>query len=316
MGIRVENPGLFTTVQDEGRLGYQQFGVSPSGPMDAHAFHIANILVGNQRGEGALEATYSGPTLVFDEAEVIAITGANMNPQVNGQSIPTYAAVAVKAGDTLSMGFATAGARAYIAFAGGLDIPLVMESKATLPGKHIGGLDGRKLDKGDTIGLVSPVASLHGMTERRVRPAVYPTDKVQLRAVPGPQDDAFSREELRKFFIQEYTVTNEFDRMGCRLEADEPMHHLVDGNIISDGIAIGSVQVPTNGQPIIMLSDRQTVGGYTKIATVVSVDLPVIAQARPGMKLTFRRMGVQFAQFLYMKELGEINALEERMRCL
>lgn len=316
MGIRVTNPGLFTTVQDEGRLGYQQFGVSPSGPMDARSFHIANILVGNKRGEGALEATFSGPTLEFTEDEVIAIVGADMQPEVNGKKVPRNAAIAVKAGDVLTMGFAVNGARAYIAFAGGLDIPLVMESKATLPGKHIGGLDGRKLQAGDEIGLAAPVGALPGMAERRAAGIKYPTDSIQLRAVPGPQDDAFSKEELRRFFIQDYTICNEFDRQGCRLETPDPLHHLVDGNIISDGIAIGSVQVPTNGQPIIMLSDRQTVGGYTKIATVISTDLSVIAQARPGMKVSFRRMGVQFAQFLYKRELQELNELEERMRNL
>lgn len=313
MGILVTNPGIFTTVQDEGRLRLQQYGVSPSGPMDARSFHAANILVGNERTEGALEITFSGPTLQFDEDNIIAITGGNMQPKLNGSAFPMNRAVLVHGGDELSFGFAVNGVRGYIAFAGGLDVPLVMGSKSTLVSKHLGGIEGRALQKGDRIGFVSPRTTLPHMERRVLTAREYPTKEIVLRAIPGPQDFEFSREELRKFFWYGAEITNEFDRMGCRLQREEPLHHLKDGNIISDGIAAGSVQVPTNGQPIIMLADRQTVGGYTKIATVISSDLPKIAQARPGMHIRFVSIDIDFAQDIYIADLKEMDAFEKEM---
>ena len=314
MGILVRDAGPLTTVQDEGRFGYQQFGVTPSGPMDARAFHIANILVGNPQGEGTLEMTFKGPELEFVQDNVIAVTGGDMQPSVNGERIPMYAAVPVRAGDVLSFGFAfSGGCRGYIAFAGGLDIPLVMGSKSTLVSKKLGGYEGRALQKGDRIGFSAPKATLSGMDKRHCPVPVYPTDEITLRVVLGPQEDAFSEEEQKKFFWFDSKVTNEFDRQGCRLEREVPVKHLKDGNIISDGIAFGSIQVPTTGQPFIMMTDRQTVGGYTKIGTVITVDLPKIAQAKPGMKVRFIRVSMELAHMLYIRELEEMKQLDQSL---
>ena len=192
MGILVKDSGPLTTIQDEGRFGYQQYGVTPSGPMDARAFHIANILVGNPQGEGAMELTFKGPELEFDQDNVIAITGGDMQPSVNGTKIPMYTAVAVHAGDILRFGFAAAGGcRGYIAFAGGLDIPMVMGSKSTLASKKLGGYEGRTLQKGDKIGFSAPKSTLDNMEKRKVPTPVYTTDEVTLRVVLGPQEDAF-----------------------------------------------------------------------------------------------------------------------------
>ena len=282
--------------------------------MDARAFHIANILVGNPQGEGTLEITFKGPDLEFDQDNVIAVTGGDMQPTVNGERIPMYAAVAVHAGDVLKFGFAMGGGcRGYIAFAGGLDIPLVMGSKSTLAAKKLGGYDGRALKKGDKIGFLAPKATLPGMEKRHFPVPVYPTDEVSLRVVLGPQEDAFSEEEQRKFFWYSSKVTSEFDRQGCRLEREVPVKHIKDGNIISDGIAFGSIQVPTTGQPFIMMADRQTVGGYTKIGTVITVDLPKIAQAKPGMKVRFIHVSMELAHMLYIRELEEMKQLEESL---
>lgn len=311
MGILVQEPGLFTTVQDEGRYGYQQFGVTPSGPMDARSLHIANILVGNPMGEGALEMTFQGPSLQFEEDNIIAVTGADMHPAINGAAVPMYQAVQVHKGEVLKFQFATNGSRGYVAFAGGLDIPLVMGSKSTLASKGLGGVEGRKLQKGDRIGFSAPKTELPHMGDRHVSKPSYPAKEVVLRVVKGPQDDCFSKEELHRFFWHGFKITNEFDRMGCRLEREEPVKHLNDGNIISDGIACGSIQVPTNGQPIIMLSDRQTVGGYTKIGTVISVDLPKLAQAKPGMQVRFIEVSLELAQELYIRELEEMEQAEK-----
>ena len=314
MGILVKDPGPLTTVQDEGRFGYQQYGVTPSGPMDARAFHIANILVGNPQGEGALEITFKGPELQFDQDNVIAVTGGDMQPSINGERIPMYAAVAVHAGDVLKFGFAAGGGcRGYIAFAGGLDIPLVMESKSTLAAKKLGGYEGRALKQGDRIGFPAPKATLPGMEKRHCPLPVYPEDEVSLRVVLGPQEEAFSEEEQRKFFWYSSKVTNEFDRQGCRLEREVPVKHLKDGNIISDGIAFGSIQVPTTGQPFIMMADRQTVGGYTKIGTISTVDLPKIAQAKPGMRVRFIHVSMELVHLLYIRELEELKQLDQSL---
>ena len=311
MGILIQEPGLFTTVQDEGRYGYQQFGVTPSGPMDARSFHIANLLVGNNLGEGALEMTFQGPTMKFEEANVVAVTGADMKPTLNGKPVPMYEAFAVEKDDVLKFQFAMNGSRGYVAFAGGLDIPLLMESKSTLVSKGLGGLDGRKLQKDDRIGFTAPKTKLPHMESRKVSKPKFPDKEVVLRVIRGPQDDCFSEEEIRKFFWYGFKITNEFDRMGCRLERSEPVKHLQDGNIISDGIACGSIQVPSNGQPIILLADRQSVGGYTKIGTVISVDLPKLAQAKPGMDVRFVDVSLELAQELYIRELEELEQADK-----
>lgn len=311
MGILIQEPGLFTTVQDEGRYGYQQFGVTPSGPMDARSFHIANLLVGNDLGEGALEMTFQGPTMKFEEANVVAVTGADMKPTLNGKPVPMYEAFVVEKDDVLKFQFAMNGSRGYVAFAGGLDIPMLMESKSTLASKGLGGVDGRKLQKEDHIGFTAPKKELPHMESRKVAKPEFPNKEVVLRVIRGPQDDCFSEEEIRRFFWYGFKVTNEFDRMGCRLERSEPVKHLQDGNIISDGIACGSIQVPTNGQPIIMLADRQTVGGYTKIGTVISVDLSKLAQAKPGMDVRFVEVSLELAQDLYIRELEEMEQADK-----
>ena len=302
MGITVENGGILTTVQDEGRFGNQAFGVSTSGAMDPRAFHIANLLVGNKKTEGALEMTFIGPTLTFTSDNIIAVTGGDLTPMLDGQPFPMYKAVLVKKGQKLMFAGARNGSRGYIAFAGGLDIPLVMGSKSTLLRNHIGGVEGRKLEKGDTIEFTAPKTELPNMELRQVPAEIYPSDEVVLRVVLGPQENEFTEEGVRKFFWYSGTITNEFDRMGCRIER-EPVEHAGDGNINTDGISMGSIQVPLNGQPIIMLADRQSTGGYPKIGTVITVDFAKIAQARPGQKIRFIEVSLELAQDLYIREL-------------
>lgn len=314
MGMIIEDAGVFTTLQDSGRYGYQQYGVSVSGAMDMEAFQLANLLVGNDRGEGALELTYKGPSIRFEEDTVIALTGADMGPCLNDVPVPAWAAVPVKAGDLLTTGFARSGARAYLAFAGGIKADPVMGSVSTLASKGIGGIEGRALQKGDRLTLKAPKGDLPHMERRVLKPSVYPKDEIVVRVVPGPQDDAFSPEALRDFFWHGAEITNDFDRMGCRLNRERPIRHLVDGNIISDGIAAGSIQVPTNGQPIIMLSDRQTTGGYTKIGTVITADLPKIAQSRPGMKIRFVKVSLDLSQELYVRGVREMDSIEEYLK--
>lgn len=314
MGFVTENPGVLTTIQDEGRYGYEQFGMSPAGPMDGTAFRTANILVGNPEGESALEATVLGPTLRFDQDNVVAVTGADMAPVLNGRPYPMYQAVAVKAGDRLALGAAKAGCRAYIAFAGGLDVPQVMGSRATALQNKVGGYQGRKLAKGDAVGFRAPNPSL---ALPRTAPAPAPAGKeVTIRVVLGPQDDAFMEEGVKTFLSQPYAVSKDFDRMGCRLEG-AVIQHKTDGNIISDGMVTGAIQVPTSGQPIIMLAERQTVGGYTKIATVISADLPLVGQRKTGDVIRFRAVSVEEAHRAWReanRELEELKANLDRPR--
>lgn len=313
MGILVEDGGILTTVQDAGRFGYQQYGVSPAGPMDQKAFYLSNILVGNPREEGALEITFQGPKLRFEADNIIAVTGGDLSPKVNDQTIPMCQAILVKSGDVLSFAGMKNGCRGYIAFAGGLEIPAVMGSKATLLRNNLGGMEGRKLQKGDKIGFSAPKSNLPNMDRRRVSVEKYDSREIVLRVVPGPQDDCFSREGTQKFYWNSAVISNEFDRMGCRLECD-PIPHMGDGNIISDGIAFGSIQVPTNGKPIIMLADRQTTGGYTKIGTVASVDLPKLVQAMPGCKVRFVCISIELAQLLYNRQYEELKNLENLLK--
>lgn len=315
MGMVVESPGILTTVQDEGRFGSQQYGVSPAGPMDVKSFYLANILVGNRRQESALETTFQGPALKFERDVAIAVTGADMSPSVNGNPVPMYQALLMHAGDTLSFGMTNGnGCRGYVAFAGGLDVPVVMGSKATLMRNELGGVKGRKLEKGDYIGFTNPQISLPNMELRRLAPEIFPKKETTLRVVLGPQDAEFPEEQIKRFFWYSAKITNEFDRMGCRLERAEPLRHKGDGNIITDGIAFGTIQVPPNGQPIIMLADRQSTGGYAKIGSVISVDLPKLVQSMAGYKIRFIQVGIELAQELYVRQLKEFESLEKRLQ--
>ena len=313
MSITVLNPGLMTTVQDQGRIGYQQFGVSVSGVMDPRAAAVANMLVGNDEKEAVLECTMMGPHLQFNETNCIAITGGDLMPTIDGKPVPNYTAIKVEAGQVLKFTMPKTGCRAFIAFAGGLDIPEVMGSRSTYMKAKIGGKEGRKLQKDDVIGFRAPTAELKNMNFRSMASEFVPRKEYTIRVVLGPQDDYFTDAGIQTFLSQVYTVTAEFDRMGCRLEG-EAIAHKEGGDIISDGIAFGAIQVPSSGKPIIMLGDRQTTGGYTKIANVISVDFRILAQLKQGDKVRFEQVPVKFAQDALLTQRAALktirNALE------
>ena len=229
MSITILNPGTLTSVQDLGRIGYQQYGVSVSGVMDPRSASIANILVGNDEGEAVLECTMMGPHLRFDAPNIIAITGGDLGATLDGQSIDTYRAVPVNAGQTLRFTMLRTGCRAFVAFAGGLDIPLVMGSRSTDMKAKIGGYQGRKLQKDDVIAFRAPKTDLKNLGVRHISPEFVPRAEYKLRVVLGPQDDAFTELGAMTFLSSVYTLTPEFDRMGCR-RADRThqgrQHHL------------------------------------------------------------------------------------------
>jgi len=307
-GITILNPGLLTTVQDGGRIGYQAFGVSVSGVMDPRAMNIANILVGNDDNEAVLECTMMGPQIRFDVGNVIAITGGDLGASVDGKPVPTYRALKVEAGQTLRFTGLRGGCRAFIAFAGGLDIPLVMGSRSTYMKAKIGGLEGRKLQKDDVIGFRDPKETIHNFDIRGFTPEFVPRNEYTLHVILGPQDDMFTDEGLKTFLSETYTVTPEFDRMGCRLDGPV-IQHKESGDIISDGIAFGAVQVPSAGKPIIMLADRQTTGGYTKIANVITADFRLLAQMKAGDKVRFEKTSIAAAQEALLAQRATMRIL-------
>ena len=312
MSITVLNPGLLTTVQDQGRIGYQQFGVSVSGVMDPRSASLANILVGNDEKEAVLECTMMGPHLQFNQANCIAITGGDLMPTLDGKPIPNYTAVKVEAGQVLKFTMPKTGCRAFIAFAGGLDIPEVMGSRSTYMKAKIGGVEGRKLAKDDVIGFRAPKAELKNMNFRSMASEFVPRKEYTVRVVLGPQDDYFTDAGIQTFLSEVYSVTAEFDRMGCRLEG-EAIAHKEGGDIISDGIAFGAIQVPSSGQPIIMLGDRQTTGGYTKIANVISVDFRILAQLKQGDKVRFEQVSVKFAQDALLTQRAALKTIRSAL---
>jgi biotin-dependent carboxylase-like uncharacterized protein len=293
--IRIVDPGPQTTVQDLGRVGHLRYGIPPSGPLDVRAFVIANRLVGNSDGAAALEATVLGPRFTVETAGAIAVTGADAPVTVNGAAAEAWATLPLAAGDTVRIGAARAGIRIYVAFAGGLDIPPVLGSRATYLRGRLGGLQGRSLKRDDVLRSF-PAA---GPPIRRVpESAIPPLEREpEIRVVLGPQADRFTAEGVAAFFGGAYEMLPQSDRMGARLFGPR-IAHARGHDIISDGIALGSVQVPGDGQPIVLLVDRQSTGGYTKVATVGSFDIGRISQVKPGQRLRFVAVDVAEAHRL------------------
>jgi biotin-dependent carboxylase-like uncharacterized protein len=309
--FRVISPGSFTTVQDRGRYSFIDRGVPPSGVLDPFAYRIANLLAGNPADAAVLEITVTGPALeVLGETDV-ALTGADMAVTVNQYAAPMWQTVRVQKGDVIRIRQARSGCRSYLALTGGIDVPVVMGSRATCVKAKIGGIEGRVLRKGDLLGRIP----LKPLTKPLTLPAafipVYAPD-IALRAVAGPQEEAF-RTGLEIFFGGIYEVTPEADRMGYRLQGP-PVHH-DEGfpqSIISEPTVPGNVQLPADGQPIILLVE-QTTGGYTKIATVISTDLSKIAQALPGNQVRFQRVTLEEAHRIYGDQARLLRQIEARL---
>lgn len=310
--FRVVSPGSLTTVQDLGRYCFIDRGVPPSGAVDLTAFRIANRLVGNPAGAAALEITLTGPALdvLCGEADV-ALAGADMDLTVNRQAVPMWRSVRVKRGDLIRAGRAKSGCRAYLAVTGGIDVPLVMGSRSTCLKAKIGGLEGRALGKEDVLRRCAGEL----LREPRILPPesipVYPAHIV-LRAIPGPQEEAFGK-GIDLFFGSYYDITPEADRMGCRLQG--PPVHQDEGHpqsIISEPTIPGNVQLPADGQPIILLVE-QTTGGYTKIATVISSDISKIAQAIPGNRVRFQRVSLEEAHRVLREQTRLQKQIEEQL---
>ena len=285
--IKILDAGLLTTVQDLGRYGFQRYGVSASGVMDEYSAKIANKLVGNKVGEAVLETTLKGVQIEFLQNTAVAITGGNCDVTLNGTKIELWQSYLVNRGDILKMGICRSGLRNYLAFAGGIDVPIIMNSKSTNLKAKVGGFNGRKLMTGDVLSV--GVGSLEApLTLNKHYIPTYSKD-IKVGVILGQQDDHFTEAGIKTFLNETYTVTQESDRMGIRLSSvsGATIEHKNGADIISDGITFGAIQVPGSGQPIVMMADRQTTGGYTKIGNIISSDLAKLAQATPGTKVKF-----------------------------
>lgn len=297
----VQAPGSYTTVQDKGRFGYQKMGVPVSGVLDSFAGSVANLLVGNPEESAVLEITVIGPRLEFLRKMDVALAGAEMGATLNNQPVNCWESFRVSPGDILKIQQVKSGCRAYLAVSGGIEVPEVLGSRSTCVGGKLGGYQGRPLKKGDILrcgeGTFLDVP-------RRLPSAWIPrhSSKIVLRAIPGPQDDYFHEEGLVTFFQSEFTVGINANRMGYRLQGPSiPQKENMPASIISDPSISGSVQIPADGQPIILLVE-QTMGGYTKIATVISTDIPKIAQVIPGNVIRFEKVTLETAHSLYMEQ--------------
>lgn len=313
MGIRILKAGMMTTVQDLGRTGYQSQGFPVAGVMDVRSFKIANLLLDNPENEPVLEFTLIGPTLEFTADTIISITGGDFQPTLNGKPAPMYTAIYINKGDVLKFGSARTGSRGYVAFSCYLRVPVVMGSRCTNMKSSIGGFKGRKLQDGDYIGFRIKRRYLRYFLSRTLDLDEFDQEDATLRVVLGPQDDMFSKQGIHTFLNSEYTVTGDFDRMGCRLEGPFIAKKENADMMISDGIAFGSIQVPASGKPLVLLADRQTTGGYPKIATVASVDIPKLVQRKTDHKVRFKAVSVQEAQKLYLRELDELDQMRKKI---
>jgi antagonist of KipI len=300
--IHVVRPGLLTTVQDLGRWGYQAAGVPVAGPMDSFSHRLANLLVGNGRDAATLEITLIGPELEFDAAAMVAVCGAEFEVTCNGQMIANSTATFIPRGARMQFGRRTAGARTYLAVSGGLQTPAVLGSRATHLVCAMGGIGGRALVAGDRL----PILSTLPRTARRASGLPLPSKgRARLRIVPGPQADWFPEQATATLAGVSFRVSPRSNRMGYRLEGP-PLMRDRSTEPISEPLAFGAIQVPTAGEPILLMADRQTAGGYPKIASVIAADLPLAGQLAPG----------DFIEFSYCSRHEAAAALIARERPL
>lgn len=282
--VTVLRPGLLSTVQDLGRWGWQAFGVSVSGPMDPRAHRMANALVGNPPDAATLEITLVGPELVFDESRTVAVCGADFVVTVGHHLAAHGSSFGVPAGGHLRFGPRSRGARAYVAIEGGLALPPVFGSRATHLPSRMGGLDGRALAAGDRLPLGPPCE--HRGPARQGPTLEMPTGHARLRFLPDDTLDGFGRDAAAQLQSARYMVRPESDRMGYRL--DGPVIHTTErGTMLSRPSPVGSIQVPHDGQPILLMADRQTTGGYPTLGTVITADVGLAGQLGPGDTVAF-----------------------------
>lgn len=318
MKIEVLKPGAQTQAQDLGRYGYQGLGVPVSGVMDEWSHRLANLLAGNSGDEATLEIVLTGPTLRFEAATRIAICGADLSARLDGRRLRPDRAVDVPAGGVLEFGACEAGLRAYLAVRGGLAITPLMGSRSSYVRGGFGGFAGRALRKGDV--LLAPDASgrpaPRGPGVRPILPSSVPREPrgqaVPLRVMPGEHWALFTPAAREALLQAEFRITAQSDRMGYRLEGP-PLARSTPGELVSEAMSFGTIQVPNDGQPIVLMAERHGTGGYPKIAHVISVDLPRLAQLGPQQTLRFQAVTLETAQALYLQREQLLATLRDAL---
>jgi antagonist of KipI len=318
--IHIVTGGLQTTVQDLGRVGMQRDGVPVGGAMDRAALRIGNLLVGNDDGAAALEASLIGPALTFEDESLIALAGADMSATLDGREVPTWRAMLVHAGATLRFGRLAVGCRTYVAVAGGIDVPLVFGSRSTYLRARFGGHDGRSLKPGDVLEIGAPSTLSQGVAAAlrsvdgalhvarwSIAPTVRPryAEDVVVRLVAGAHLGLLTATSRDALAGGTFSVSSSSDRMGYRLEGP-PLSLRQPVELLSEGVTFGTVQLPPGGAPIVLMADAQTTGGYPRVGEVASVDLPLVAQLKPGDRLRFRFISLEDAQALYLAHEADI----------
>ena len=329
MSIEVLRAGVLTTVQDLGRYGMQHFGVPVSGAMDAYSLRVANRLVGNDDGAAALEITLAGPLLEFHTDTLVAMCGGDLSPTIGGKPVPMRRPVGISGGSQLAFGECVTGCRAYLAIAGGIDVPAVLGSRSTYVRAAIGGVNGRALKSGDrlvaakTNGLrfadlgESPTYMRDGFAaanwSAQVNPERFLQRPQEIRFVAGRHWESLTAKARDLFTSENYRLGSASDRMGFRLEGAR-LEGAERGTIVSEAMAFGTIQLPPDGKPIVLMADRQTIGGYPRVGEVASVDLCLLAQLKPGDPLSFRRIALSEAQELMHLQEQSITQISEAVK--
>ncbi|UYZ59691.1 5-oxoprolinase subunit C family protein [Hymenobacter latericus] len=329
MSFSIISPGLLTTVQDLGRVGYQKQGIIVSGAMDATALRLANLLVGNPENTAGLELTLLGPKIRFEADHLLALTGADLSPAIDGEPVRMWRPMLVRTGAVLSFGAPRAGSRAYLAVAGGLTLPSVLGSLSTYLRAGLGGLQGRALRKGDVVPCAEPTPNTAALMQtlassaealgRRWAEASWAPDatllpryesSIEVRVTTGPEYHLFSAESQENLWAEEYSLSTESDRMGYRLLG--PGLALEQAQeLLSSAVTFATVQVPAGGLPIVLMADHQTAGGYPRIVQVITADFSRLAQLPLGGKIRFREVTLAEAQQLYLQHERQLRALRE-----
>lgn len=308
--FEVIKPGLSTTIQDLGRHKFRQYGVVASGAMDTFALQVSNLLVGNNRNTACLEVSIMGPKLKVLTDTVLSICGAHLSPTIDGHPLEMWKSHFVHKGQVLAFGRPVSGAYAYIATSHPIQVPSVMGSKSTYTKAKLGGLEGRVLEKGDILHAEDVQVDFGHIVGRGLSQKHIPNyeEKRHIRVIKGPDDDLFTSESMDKLFHDTFQLTSQADRMGYRLKGPR-LKHKGGADIISDAILAGTIQVPQSGNPIVLLADGQTAGGYARIATVIFVDLPLLVQTLPNEQLGFSFVSVEEAQNLFIEQENVLKQL-------
>lgn len=292
--ITAIQPGNFTTIQDEGRWGYQAYGMPVAGAMDRYAFRLANLLAGNKANAAVLEMTGVGAVLKFDEAQLVAVCGADMQGRLNNIPLANWSSFVVPKRGQLKFSAATSGCRTYLAVRGGFEVPVILGSRSTYTRANIGGHEGRALRQGDVLYVGQDIAQ--EVMPQKLQTQYIPkyTENISLRVLLGPQDNMFSEEAINAFFRSSYTVVDQSDRAGYQLKGSK-IKTIGKANIVSDAVCLGAIQIPAYGGPLIVTADHQTTRGFAKIGCVIWADLDKLAQARPDDTICFTHVTEQEA---------------------